>query len=209
MAETVPLTAKPREGRGSRKAAKLRKQGLIPGIIYGHKEDNVQVAVSAEELDRAIRVLHARVLNLQLDGKTETVLIRELQWDYLGSDMMHVDFERVSVDERVRVTIPVHLKNTPKSMSGGVLDQPLHTLHIECPAIAIPEDITIDVTNLTLGHPIHVRELTLPEGVTVLESAEAVVVQIKLPGADTAAPVGEAVQPEVIKKEKKGEDEEE
>jgi large subunit ribosomal protein L25 len=213
MAEAVTLTAQPREGRGSRKAAKLRKHGLIPGIIYGHKEANVQVAVSADDLDRAIRIQHARVLTLQLNGKSETVLIRELQWDYLGAEMVHVDFERVSAEEKVRVTIPVKLKNAPKSTGGGVLDQPLHTLHIECSAAAIPDDITIDITNLTLGHPIHVRELPLPEGVKVFEAPEAVVVQLKLPGAEpapTAGPAAEAgTEPEVIRKEKKEEEAEE
>lgn len=216
MAETVALAAQARQGRGSRKAAQLRKQGLVPGIVYGHKQDNVQVAVSAEELDRAIRVLHARVLDLKLDGATETVLIRELQWDHLGAQMVHVDFARVSKDEKVRVTIPVHLKNAPKSTGGGVLDQPLHTLHIECLAVAIPDDITIDITNLTLGNPIHVRELTLPEGVKVFEAPEAVVVQLKLPGVEpapaaaAAGPAGvapTAAEPEVIKKEKKAEEE--
>ena len=90
-------------------------------------------------------------------------------------------------DERVKVVIPVKLKNSPKSTGGGVLDQPLHTIHVECPAIAIPDDVTVDITNLALGSPIHVRELPVPAGVTVLEPAEAVVVQLKLPGAaDTA-----------------------
>lgn len=215
MAETVALVAQPREGRGSRKADKLRKQGLVPAVIYGHKLAVVQVSVNRDELDRAIRVLHARVLDLKLDGATETVLIRELQWDYLGSEMVHVDFARVSKDETVKVVIPVKLKNTPKSTGGGVLDQPLHTLHVECLAIAIPDDITIDITNLTLGAPIHVKELTLPAGVKVLEPGEAVVVQIKLPGlepAPTAAgPAAAATgsEPEVIKKEKKAEDAEE
>ena len=140
---------------------------MKPGVVYGHKQDNAQVAVSAEELDRAIRVQHARVLDLEIDGKMETVLIRELQWDYLGAEMVHVDFARVSKDETVKVVIPVKLKNTPKSTGGGVLDQPLHTLHIECPAASIPDDITLDITELTLGNPIHVRELTLPAGVKV------------------------------------------
>jgi large subunit ribosomal protein L25 len=213
MAETIALAAQPRAGRGSRTAAKLRKQGLVPGIIYGHKLENLQVAVSAEELDRAIRVLHARVLDLKLDGKVETVLIRELQWDYLGSEMVHVDFARVSKDETVKVVIPVKLKNTPKSTGGGVLDQPLHTLHVECLAVAIPDDITIDITNLTLGEPIQVKALTLPAGVKVLESPEAVVVHLKLPGieavpvvAGPAAPAA-GTEPEIIKKEKKVEEE--
>jgi large subunit ribosomal protein L25 len=217
MAEVVKLAARPRDGRGSRKAAKLRKQGLVPGVVYGHKEAVVHVAVSAEELDRAIRVLHARVLDLTLDGTTQSVLIRELQWDHLGSEMVHVDFARVSKDEKVKVVIPVKLKNAPKSTGGGVLDQPLHTLHVECLAIAIPDDITIDITNLTLGEPIHVKELAVPEGVKVMESPEAVVVQLKLPGVEpapvaaAAAPgvAPEAAEPEVIKKEKKAEEPEE
>src|SRR5690242_18417009 len=161
MAEIVSLAAKPRAGSGSRAADKLRKQGLIPGVVYGHKEATVSVAVNAEELDRAIRVQHARVLDLQLDGKKETVLIRELQWDHLGRTMLHVDFARVSETDRVRVTVPVELRNAPKATGGGVLDQPLHTLHVECSPAKIPEAIRIDITNLTLGAPIHVRELQL------------------------------------------------
>jgi|SRR5579883_20858 len=210
MSDAVTLKATPRANSGSRAASKLRKQGLVPGIVYGHKLDNVQVSVSAEALDRAIRILHARVLDLEIDGKPETVLIREVQWDYLGKQMVHVDFERKSRTELVRVTIPVELRNAPKQTGGGVLDQPLHTLHIECPLGSIPEAVRIDITNLTLGHPIHVKELTLPEGVKVLEAPEAVVVQLKLPGIEAAAPTTPAepgAGPEVIKKEKKVEEE--
>lgn len=211
MSDVVTLKAESRTGSGSRAAEKLRKKGLVPGIIYGHKQDNISVAVNAEELDRAIRVQHARVLDLSLEGKTETVLIRELQWDYLGKTMLHVDFERKSRTETVKVTVPVELRNTPKVTGGGVLDQPRHTLHIECPLGSIPESIRIDITNLTLGSPIHVRELQLPQGVKVLDNPEAVVVQLKLPGASevagtTATPIAGAAEPEVIKKEKKVED---
>jgi large subunit ribosomal protein L25 len=208
MAETATLKAEPRTGSGSRHADKLRKTGRIPAIVYGHKEANVAVSVSADELDRLIRVQHARVLNLDVGGKTETVLVRDLQWDHLGRHMLHVDFARVSASDRVRVTIPVELRNSPKQTGGGVLDQPLHTLHIECSPTAIPEAIRIDLTGLTLGAPIHVRELALPAGVTVLEAPEAVVVQLKLPGAEAvvAAPVEPGAGPEVIKKEKKADD---
>jgi large subunit ribosomal protein L25 len=216
MSKIVSLKVTPRTGKGSAAAIKLRKQGLVPGIIYGHKEENASVAVSAEELDRAIRILHARMLSLDLNGKQETVLIREVQWDPFGKQMMHVDFERKSATEKVKVSVPVELRNAPKQMGGGVLDQPLHTLHVECPLGDIPEAIRIDITNLTLGEPIHVKDLTLPEGVKVLESAEAVVVQLKLPGIEAvAAPAGAAApgattaEPEVIKKEKKVEDEDE
>ena len=210
MSVTVTLKAQPRTDSGSRAAIKLRKQGLVPAIVYGHKQANAQVAVSAEELDRAIRVQHARVLELEVGGKKESVLIREVQWDYLGKQMIHVDFERKDLAELVRVAVPVELRNAPKVTGGGVLDQPLHTLHVECPLGNIPEAIRIDITNLTLGNPIHVKELTLPEKVKVLESPEAVVVQLKLPGIEPVAPtvpVEPGAGPEVIKPERKKEEE--
>ena len=225
MAQTVTLKATPRAGKGSRSAAKLRKQGLVPGIVYGHKQENAAVAVSAEELDRAIRVLHVRMLALELDGKPETVLIREVQWDPFGKQMVHVDFERKSASEKVKVAVPVELRNTPKVTGGGVLDQPLHVLHIECPLGSIPEAIRIDITNLTLGEPIHVKDVAVPDGVRVLEAPEAVVVQLKLPGIEPVvapaaaaapgapgapgAPAAAPAEPEVIKKEKKVEEPEE
>jgi large subunit ribosomal protein L25 len=209
MAETATLKAETRTGSGSRQADKLRKAGRVPGIVYGHKEANVAVSVPADELDRLIRVQHARVLELDVGGKTETVLVRDLQWDHLGRELLHVDFARVSASDTVKVTVPVELRNSPKVTGGGVLDQPLHTLHIECSPTKIPEAIRIDITNLTLGTPIHVRELALPEGVKVLEAPESVVVQLKLPGAEPAvtAPTEPGAGPEVIKKEKKADDE--
>lgn len=209
MSISVTLKAQARAKSGSAAAIKLRKEGLVPAIVYGHKQDNAQVAVSAEELDRAVRIQHARVLTLDIGGKAETVLIREVQWDYLGKQMIHVDFERKDLSELVRVAVPVELRNAPKVTGGGVLDQPLHTLHVECPLGNIPEAIRIDITNLTLGHPIHVKEVTLPEKVKVLESPEAVVVQLKLPGIEPVAPttpVEPGTGPEVIKKEKKEEE---
>jgi large subunit ribosomal protein L25 len=211
MSESVTLKAQVRTGRGSRATAKLRKQGLVPAIVYGHKIDNATIAVSAEELDRAIRILHVRMLAIDVNGTPETVLIREVQWDPFGKQMLHVDFERKSATEKVKVTVPVELRNAPKATGGGVLDQPLHTLHIECPLGSIPEAIRIDITNLTLGHPIHVKELSLPTGVEVLDPGEAVVVQLKLPGveavvAPTAIPGATGTEPEVIKKEKKTEE---
>ncbi len=210
MSEALALKAQPREGRGSRASQKLRKQGLIPAVVYGHKETPAHIALNAEEFDRAVRKLHTRTFAITIgDSKPETVLIKELQWDYLGKEMIHVDLIRVSATERVKVTVPVELRSTPKTMGGGVLDQPFHHLHVECSPLSIPDAIRIDVTNLTLGNPIHVRDIQFPEGVTPLEPPETVVVHIKLPGMEAVAPEGGAVEPEVLtaKKPKEGEDE--
>jgi large subunit ribosomal protein L25 len=209
MSEIAKLTVHPRTGTGSRAAVKLRKAGKIPAVVYGHNEGTAHIAVDAVELNRAIRVLHARTFSLTINGKTDTVLIKELQWDHLGSDMVHVDFERHDLTEKVKVTVPIELRNSPKTMSGGVLDQPLHQLHILCPLGSIPEAIRVDILNLTLGHPIHVSELKLPEGVVAVDKGDMVVVQIKLPGAEAVVEDTTGAEPEVLtaKKPKDGEEE--
>jgi len=198
MSEIVSLEVQPRTTTGGRAAAKIRKQGLIPGVIYGHKLDVVMVAVPFKELNHAIRVQHARTLRITLNGKSETVLIRELQWDYLGKDMMHIDFWRVDESERVKVVVPVELRGVPKTTGGAVLDQPMHQVHIECAATAIPEHIRVDISAMTLGTPIHVSDLQLPAGVTALDDPDAIVVHLKVPGAEPEPTETTGAEPEVL-----------
>jgi large subunit ribosomal protein L25 len=201
--ETVTLTAQPREGRGKRVAAKLRKQGLVPAIVYGHKEATAAVTLPQVDLERALRN-HVRVVDLQTDGKTETALIREVQYDHLGKEILHVDFERHSKDERIHVDVPLELRGTPTGLGAGVvLDQPLHSLEVECLVIAVPESIRVRIEGLQLGHAIHVKELQLPEGVVALADPDAVVVQLKAalpePEAVAAEPgVAGAAEPEIV-----------
>jgi large subunit ribosomal protein L25 len=213
MQTIATLKATVRNTQGTRAARKLRQQGLVPAIIYGHKQANVAVAVSRHDIDHIVRVQHARMITLDVNGQQETVLIREVQWDVFGREIIHVDFERKSAAEKVRVVVPIELRNVPKQSGGAVLDQPLHTVHVECPLGNIPEAIRVDITHLSVGHPIHVKDLVVPEGVKILESPEAVVVQLKVPGAaeTAAAPAAEAAPtaPEVIKKERKAEEPEE
>lgn len=208
MSEIAKLTVHARTTTGTRAAKRLRKSGMIPAVVYGHKEPVAQIAIDAIELNRAIRVLHARTFRLEINGKTDTVLIKELQWDHLGSTMVHVDFERRDMSETVKVAVPIELRNSPKTMGGGVLDQPLHRLNVECPFGSIPEAIRVDILGLLLGHPVHVRELTLPSGVVALDPPEMVVVQIKLAGAepeDTSA-AAEGSEPEVVTTKKAKDD---
>jgi large subunit ribosomal protein L25 len=215
MAEAVLLKTKPRNERGKMETRRLRRQGLVPGVIYGHKEATLAVSCSREELDRAVR--HGvRVLDVQAEGKVEKALIKELQWDHLGKEILHVDFARVAADERVEVNVRVELRGTAIGIAaGGVIDQPVHLIPVECLAIAVPDSIRVTVTELQLGSAIHVRELVLPEGVKALMDPEAVVVQViaKLiePEAAPAAPeaaVAEPAEPEVIRRERPVEEEE-
>jgi large subunit ribosomal protein L25 len=204
MAESQVLETQPRTTQGSRAARKLRKQGRIPAVIYGHKEATVAVTLSGEDLEKAIRQ-GTRVVDLKTSAKLEKALIREVQWDHLGKDVLHVDFTRVSADERIRVNVPVELRGIAPGVTGGtgVLDQPLHSLTIECLAISIPESIRVAVNELQLGMAIHVRDLVLPPGVTAMNDPDAIVVHVtaKLVEPEptaAAAPVEGAAEPEII-----------
>lgn len=203
MADAVVLKVSRREGRGTRKAEKLRKTGQAPGVLYGHKQETVSVAVSRDELVSAIR--HgARVVDLQLDGAAEKAQIVEVQWDHLGHDVLHVDFRRVSADERIHLTVPIELRGiAPGVTGGGVLDQPMHTLEIECPAIHVPDSIRVNISELQLDAAIHVRDLTLPPDVKALADPDAVVVHVAPPRVEAeAAPAAEAApgaaEPEIV-----------
>jgi large subunit ribosomal protein L25 len=210
MAEVVVLKTEPREGRGSQRAKRLRKQGFIPAVIYGHQEGTASLALGKEDLEKAVR--HgARVVDLQTDGTVQKALIRDIQWDHLGHDILHVDFERVAADERISVTVPVQIRGTAAGAAGGgLLDQPLHTLLVECPAISVPDSIRVNISELQIGAAIYVRDLTLPEGVKVLTDPDAIVVQMSAPVAEPeapAAPAAEGSEPEVIGRQKGAEEE--
>jgi len=108
MADTVQLTVNKREGSGTLSAKKLRRQGQLPAVVYGHKEETLVVALSHDEFVKALR-LGARLVELKNNGHTEAAIIQDVQWDHLGMDVLHVDFRRVSKDERVVVPVPLHL----------------------------------------------------------------------------------------------------
>lgn len=203
MAVVGKLAVKRRAEHGSRQCRRLRDQGLVPVNMYGHKQENVPLAIAAADLVPLIRA-GARVLDVDLDGKLEKVLFREVQWDYLGKEVLHVDLLRVDPNEKLTVEVKVELKGTaPGSLSGGVLDHTLRTLTVECLAIQIPDSIVVKISTLEIGHALHVRELEVPPNTKILNNPDAVVVRVAQPGAEidlTAAAVGEEgpAQPEVI-----------
>lgn len=217
--ESVKLASKPRPNHGSRSAAKLRASGRVPAIVYGHKQESVAVSLDRHELSNALRH-NARVVDLDLDGQSQTAVIQEVQYDHLGMGVLHIDFKRVSRDERVRMAVRIEFKGVPAGLGGGhIMEQALHEVHVECPALAIPDSIRVNVSGLQLGHPIHVRELTLPEGVTAVDPPDLVVVQIttvKVEAAPAAAPAepgaapATAAEPEIVgrrvAKEEEGEE---
>jgi large subunit ribosomal protein L25 len=215
MAESVSLTAQPRSQHGSSNARRLRRKGQVPGILYGHKLETVPIALTTEDMEKAIRQ-GARVVQLQLGGKQEQALIQQIQWDHLGIELMHIDFKRVSKDERVVVNVRLELRgHSPGVTAGGVLDQPLHSLSVECLALSVPESIRVNISELKIDDVIHVKDLVLPEGVKSMADPDAVVLQVKPPELEEAAPAAPtaegaaAAEPEVIGRKAAEEEEEE
>jgi large subunit ribosomal protein L25 len=201
MAESVLLVTKPRTSHGTHAARRLRKEGMIPAVVYGHKEEVLSVSLARDDLLKALR--HgARVVDLQAAGKQEKALIRDVQYDHLGHEVLHVDFARVSADERIKIQVPIELRGVaPGVTAGGLLNQALHTLEIECPALKVPESIRVNIGELQIDGVIHVRDLKLPEGVTATVDPEVIVVQVSAPLVEAEAPAAapaEQAEPEVI-----------
>ena len=204
--KTIQLAAKPRAELGSRANKKLRNTGFVPGVIYGHKEAVVPVTLPRKELS-----LHldrgAHVFDLSLDGKSETVLVKEVQYNHLGSEVVHVDFARVSLTEKVTVTVPIELKGTPKGEAeGGVLQQVMNDLEVECVVTDIPDMIRHNVSEMALDDVLHIKELTLPPGVVALADEDLVVATVSAVAEEEAAPAAEGeAEPEVIGKKEEDE----
>lgn len=199
----VKSQARPRVG--TRYAARLRKEGLLPAVVYGHKQDNVPVAVNYREFTD---LLHDNVhlIQLAVDSKTESCLIKEVQWNHLGTQIIHVDLARVDLSEEVEVEVELEFTGEPKALEqpGAVLSKPLDALEVSCRADEIPETITVDISELDLEGAITVADLKLPEGVKAVTDAETVVAQIVIveeAPEDTEEPAAEGAEPEVIRRE--------
>lgn len=149
-----------------------------------------------------------KLVEINCGGKCETALVREVQWDSYSKEITHIDFVRIDVNERVHVVVPVTLRGTaPGILTGGVLEQPVHTLHIEASAADVPDTIIVKVDTLQLGQAIHVRDLTeLPSGVTIKAAPDQIIVHVIAPRAVEVAavdPNAAPAQPEVVGKKKK------
>jgi len=136
--QSAQVTAKTRNEKGGRANKRLREAGLLPGVVYGHKEAVIPITLPRKEVVNHI-ARGAHLFDITIDGKSEKVLIKEVQYDHLGNDLLHVDFTRVSLDEKVEVTVPLELKGTPKGEAeGAVLQQIIAELQVECVVTEIP-----------------------------------------------------------------------
>jgi large subunit ribosomal protein L25 len=202
MTIQAKLVATKRTENGSKQCRKLRLGGVIPGVIYGHEIEPVAISVPKDTLAPIVKA-GTRIVDLEMDGKTEKALFREVQWDTFGMYLHHFDLVRINPDERVVVEVNIEVKGTPAGvLSGGLLEVNMRHIELECLAIEIPDSIVVRVGDLQIGQGIHVSDLELPANVKVLEKPDALVlhvVQVVVTEEDlTAATEGGPAQPEVI-----------
>ena len=200
MIETIEVKA--REAVGTSRVQKLRATGLVPAVLYGHGEENVNLAIAKDAVNKVVR--HGTKMLALTGAVQDTALLREVQWDAFGIDILHVDLARVSRDETVDVTLPVELHGEAPGLSeGGQLQFTTHELHIRCPAGSIPEHLLVSLANLHLGQSIHANDVSLPEGASMVTPSTVVVVQIVQPmSAEALEAAAGGVEPELIRREK-------
>ncbi len=203
--KSAQVTAETRTALGSRANKRLRDTGKLPGVIYGHKEAILPVTLTKKEV--AFHINHGQHLfDIALEGKSETVLIKEVQYDHLGIEPIHVDFTRVSLDEKVTLTVSIELKGEPKADGDGVLQQIMNEVEVECLVTDIPDVIHVNVTDMKLDDVIHVSDLKLPAGVKVLADEDQIVVQLKEVQEEADLDTEGVAEPEVIGKKKEDEE---
>mgnify|MGYP003574013430 FL=1 len=170
MSSNIVLTVDVREGTGKGAARAARREDLVPGVVYGGKLGPVAVNLRGNEIRKALLSGNflSHILELNHEGKNQKVIARDIQFHPVSDKAMHVDLYRVEAGTKIRVNVPVHFTNEeacPALKRGGVLNIVRHDLELLCPASAIPESITVDLTGLEIGDSIHMSAVTLPANV--------------------------------------------
>ena len=185
--ERTKLVVAQRERLGSAESRRLRKEGLVPGVLYGGGEP-VAICIAERELRRALTGaagLHS-ILDVEIDGKGEThaSILKEYQVDPVRGGVTHVDLQEVRLDKPIQASVSVQLhggEDAPGVREGGVLSQPLRELGIQALPLEIPEHIDVDVSGMEIGGTLRVSDVSVPERVTVLDDPDTVVATVTAP----------------------------
>jgi len=208
MSETPTLSATARDGQGTRDARRLRRQGRIPGILYGHGEANQPLVLDELQLERALGT-PAQVFKVLVDGREVPALVKDVQYGTFGKQLVHVDLLRVDLSEEIEVEVPLEFVGTPKGLEeGGVFETRLTALGVACRADAIPDQITVEVAELDMGDQLHVSDIVLPRGLRlVTDEQESVCGVVETRVTLTAEEEEAAAEGEAAESEGEGEGE--
>ena len=211
MAKQVKLKAEQRSATGRSAVRKLKARGVVPAIIYGGKDKPQPLQVSARDINAMLS--HASgeniLVELEIAGEksNRTALVQEIQHSPVGGAVLHIDFHAVSMDQANQTAVPLEPIGVPEGVKtfGGLLEQSLRSLAIECLPRDLPDRITVDVSKLNIGDSIHVRDIQLPSGVTAKVQADLTAFSVLAPVVEEEPVVAEAeaaAGPEVIKEKK-------
>ena len=218
MRKDITIVAEPRAERGKNAARRLRARGQVPAILYGAGQEATAVTLQPKEIEKILysSTGHNTIFSVQVDGQ-ETVPSMIIAWqhDPVKGNLLHVDLERIDLQKKIRVKVPVHLEGEPRGVKqqGGLLEVVTREIEIECLPDDIPEHFIVDIRELMLGQSIRASGVTLSERVELKSPPEAVICHVvALKVVETATPEPGAAEapaePEVIKKGKAEEDEE-
>jgi large subunit ribosomal protein L25 len=184
-----------REETGKRHGRALRRQGLIPAVVYGADGPSVPVKLDEKDFRALLRAGAAQaIVDLNIEGADETTLaiIKEIQYDALGDDIQHVDFLRITAGKPIQVTIPVTATGRSEGeKEGGIVEHLTREVRVECLPQDIPENVTFDISNMGLGDSMHLRDVVAPSGVTFLDSLDTALVVVKTPRMARAEVIAE------------------
>lgn len=210
---TTQLSAQKRERTGSRYAQRVRNAGGLPAVVYGHKEDPVSITLDAHETIGLI-TKGEKVFELDIEGAKQHVLLKDLGYDYLGTNIIHADFARVDLNERVHTHAHLRFIGDAKGLkeAGAIMMHPTTELELDVLVSNIPDHIDVDVSEMGVGDVIHAGEVKLPlESMELLTDPDTIVAQIVMKAieeeTDEESEVGaEGAEPEVISEKKEEED---
>lgn len=210
--KTQSLDAKQREHVGSRESRRLRRSGRIPASLYGHGQEPHSIHVDQHRFEELLRK-HARVLSLQFDGGEETAVIHEVQNDPITEKVVHIDFMRVDLTEKIDVAVALKLVGPAEGQKEGGVVQEIHNrVMVRCLATEIPNEILVDIRPLKVHESVHIRDLVLPPGVETIDDPSRVLVTVTVPrvaAVEAVAPAeGAPAEPELITKGKEAKGEE-
>lgn len=215
MATQATLKALPRQEKGKSATRKMRAAGRIPAVVYGHGDDTRMLSVDAHELELLFKRVHYEntIIEISIEGERAPVktLVREVQSHPYRPQVLHVDFQQVHAGERIHVDIPIRLHGTAAgTRMGGVLMHTVTDLPVRCLPDRIPEAIDVDISHLGINDSIHLRDLTLPEGVEPEIDADRTICSITPPTVAPTEATGEPAviggEPEVIARGREGEE---
>lgn len=191
MAKILDLSALPRTSEGTAAVKRLRKAGSIPAVVYGRKKEPTNVQVHGKTFAKILETSASDNILVSLkfeNGNDQLALVQEVQHDHLRGGILHVDFHAIAMDEEIHAAVPVELVGEAIGLKlGGLVEALHHTLEVRCLPKDLPERISVDVTNLKVGEAIHVRDITLPEGVTTKLGGDVVVIMCEAPKVDPEA----------------------